>query len=238
MRRRFFRLIHSWISSVAIAAVILTGCLQSDSQKGTAQNSATSTEVKPDKDHQRCFACNGQGSGPCYAGCNSGEIECPGTCLRLNRGKWEKLQVAGHDPNELWQKFPNGEGGAWTAWTAAHVGEVIVVQNGKAVNTGKCPRCGGTTKVKCTVCAGKGERICDICEGKKIVPIAWTPTNNPALFRQPDLIRLKDGRILLGRVAMQSGANYTIRTREGKMVNVKASDILPKTPVTTNAPAL
>ena len=74
----------------------------------------------------------------CKAGCVAGQAECPGPCLRLSRGKWEHMEVAGHPPTDLWQKFPDGPG-QWTAWTQAHVGEVIVVQNGKAANIGKCP---------------------------------------------------------------------------------------------------
>jgi hypothetical protein len=212
---------------------VVIGCSKrTGDTQSNREDSATTAESGPGKDTQPCFGCNARGSTVCFGGCKSGELECPGPCLKLTRGKWEKLQVAGHDPNELWQKFPDGKG--WTAWTSGHVGEVIVVQNGKAVNTGKCQRCGGAAKVKCTVCGGKGERICDFCEGKKVVPLSWTPTNNPALFRQPDLIRLKDGRVLLGRVAMKSGANYTIRTRDGKMVDVKAADILPKVAASTN----
>jgi len=49
------------------------------------------------------------------------------------------------------------------------------------------------------------------------------------LDRQPDLIRLKDGRSLLGRIATRIGTKYTIKTRDGKLVEVDAADILPKT---------
>ena len=75
-------------------------------------------------------------------------------------------------------------------------------------------RCGGTTKIKCPDCRGTGQQTCDFCEGKKIVPVTWTPSDNPVLSRQPDLIRLKDGRVLLGRVATRVGTKYTIKTRQ------------------------
>ena len=185
--------------------------------------------IVPDADDQICFACDGKGMAPCRApGCTGGQIECPGSCLRLSRGKWEHMQVAGHGPNELWQKFPNGPG-KWTSWNQNHVGEVIAIRDGKAVNLGKCPTCGGSTKVKCPVCAGSGQQTCEFCDGKKIVPATWTPTDNPVLNRQPDLIRFKDGRVLLGRVALKLGTKYTIKTRDGKTVEVDATEILPKT---------
>jgi hypothetical protein len=110
-----------------------------------------------------------------------------------------------------------------------------VYKNGVAVNIGKCKVCGGTGKVTCSVCNGTGRQTCPVCNGTKFVPLAWTPTNNPWFNSQPDLIRLKDGRVLLGRVAVAMGEERTIITRDKKTVHVKASDILPK--VDTNSPA-
>ena len=139
------------------------------------------------------------------------------------------MEVAGHDPKELWQKFPNQSGrGGYQAWTQGHVGEVIQYQNGVAVNVGKCTVCGGKTKVTCKTCKGTGKQTCEICQGKKFIPLAWTPTDNPWFNSQPDLIRLKDGRTILGRVAMAVGDDRTIVTRDKLTLRVKASDILPK----------
>ena len=235
--RRGACLIFRTISSVAIA-LLLAGCspTSSDAPKSSTTETAA-TELTPDKDHQRCFACDGKGIVACRAGCVAGQAECPGACLRLSRGKWEHLEVAGHPPTDLWQKFPDGPDG-WTAWTQGHVGEVIVVQNGKAANLGKCKQCGGATKIQCSVCGGKGQQVCEYCQGTKLVPIDWKPNDNPVLNRQPDLIRLKDGRALLGRVAMRSGTKYTIKTRDGKLVDLDASEIVPKAVSKTNGPAL
>jgi hypothetical protein len=136
----------------------------------------------------------------------------------------------------LWQKFPDLDGrGGYHAWTTHHVGEVIVYQNGVAVNIGKCKICGGTTKVKCDVCKGTGKVTCPVCNGKKFIPVAWTPTDNPWFNSQPDVIRLADGQVILGRVAAEVGDDRTIVTRDKKILHVKASDILPKTD--TNGPA-
>ncbi len=137
------------------------------------------------------------------------------------------MNVAGHDPNELWQKFPNQNGKGYQVWNQGHVGEVITYQNGVAVNTGPCKICGGTTKVTCGVCKGTGKSTCEVCEGKKFIPKAWTPTDNPWFNRQPDVIRLADGQVFLGRVAAISGDDATIVTRDKKVLHVKASDILP-----------
>lgn len=197
------------------------------------EDAALSSPIKaagPGKDEKTCFACNGDGAAPCRAtGCVSGRMDCPNPCLKLSRGSWIHMEVAGHDPGELWQKFPNQSGhGGYQAWTQGHVGEVIQYQNGVAVNVGKCTVCGGTTKVTCKTCAGTGKQTCEVCQGKKFIPTAWTPTDNPWFNSQPDLIRLKDGRTILGRIAMAVGEERTIVTRDKKTLQVKASDILPK----------
>lgn len=191
----------------------------------------------PGPNEKVCFECKGQGTVACRApGCTNGQVDCPEPCLKLSKGAWIHMTVAGHDPSELWQKFPNKNGqGGYQAWNQNHVGEVIVYTNGVAVNIGECKVCGGTTKVTCPVCKGTGKQVCEICEGKKFIPVAWTPTNNPWLNSQPDLIRLKDGRVLLGRVAVAIGEERTIITRDKKTLHVKAPDILPK--AGTNPPA-
>jgi len=191
----------------------------------------------PGPNEKVCFECKGQGTVACRApGCTNGQVDCPEPCLKLSKGAWIHMTVAGHDPSELWQKFPNKNGqGGYQTWNQDHVGEVIVYKNGVAVNIGECKVCGGTTKVTCPVCKGTGKQVCEICEGKKFIPVAWTLTNNPWLNSQPDLIRLKDGRVLLGRVAVAIGDERTIITRDKKTLHVKAPDILPK--AGTNPPA-
>lgn len=154
-------------------------------------------------------------------------MDCPGTCLRLNRGSWVHMEVAGHPPTDLWQKFDLGNGG-YSALGQNHVGHVVVFQNGKATDGGPCPICLGKTKILCKVCAGTGRHACLVCGGKKSVPTAWTPTDNPWFNAQPDLLRLKDGRILLGKVVSSIGDDLTVKTRDGKSQNLKASDLLPK----------
>jgi len=229
--------------------LLIAGCSPkgSDTSKNSnpvesAENESATTPAQaaaaaPDKDHQACFACDGKGTLGCKAGCASGKVECTGPCLKLTRGKWEHMDVAGHPPTDLWQKFPNGQGG-YMAWSQAHVGEVIVVRNGKAENIGKCQQCGGTTKMACRVCGGKGQQVCEFCQGTKLVPIDWKTNDNPVLNRQPDLIRLKDGRALLGRVATRSGTKYTIKTRDGKLVPIDASEIAPKILTKTSGPSI
>lgn len=170
-------------------------------------------------------------------GCKEGKTDCPGACLKLTRGAWIHMTVAGHDPSELWQKFPDASGrGGYQAWNQQHVGEVVAYQNGVAVNTGQCKVCSGTTRVTCPACKGQGRQACEICAGKKFVPVTWSATDNPWFNRQPDLIRLKDGQVILGRVAATTGEEKTIVTRDKKVVHVKASDILPKGD--TNSPAI
>ncbi|HTD67764.1 MAG TPA: hypothetical protein VK846_14660 [Candidatus Limnocylindria bacterium] len=102
------------------------------------------------------------------------------------------------------------------------------------MNVGKCTVCGGTIKVTCKTCAGTGKQTCEVCQGKKFILIAWTPTDNPWFNSQPDLIRLMDGRMILGRIAMAVGEERTIVTRDKKLLHIIASDILPK--AGTNSP--
>ena len=198
---------------------------------------ASEVMASPGPDEKVCFECKGQGTVPCRVpGCVNGQVDCPGPCLKLSKGAWIHMTVAGHDPSELWQKFPNENGqGGYQAWNQYHVGEAIVYQNGVAMNIGKCTVCGGTGKVKCDVCKGTGKTTCPICNGKKFIPVAWTPTDNPWFNSQFDMIRLVDGRVIQGRVAASVGDDRTIITRDKKNLHVKASDILPK--ADTNPPA-
>jgi len=226
-----------------LVALLSGGCGQPATihrQAGTATNAAPALAVaEPGPGEKVCFACNGTGIVKCPApGCVDGQVDCPGPCLKLSRGVWIHMDVSGHSPTDLWQKFPNQSGmGGWQAFNQNHVGDVIQYQNGVAVDTGKCPICGGTGKVKCNVCNGTGKVTCPICNGKKFIPVAWTPTDNPYFNSQPDIIRLADGRVVLGRIAGQIGDDITIVTRDKKVLHVKPSDILPKPETNTNSPA-
>jgi hypothetical protein len=222
-------------ASISLFAVLASGCgkVGSESAKQTTNTEitpVTATVPQPGKDEKNCFNCAGQGTVACRAaGCVAGKVDCPGACIKLNRGNWVQMAVAGHDPNEWWIKFPNASGqGGYQAWTRAHVGEAIVYQNGEAVNIGPCKICGGTTRVPCSVCKGAGKVTCEICKGKKFVPQSWTATDNPWLNSQPDLIRFTDGRVILGKIVLTSGNDRTIKTREGKILHVNASEIAPK----------
>lgn len=194
----------------------------------TACRDRTAGPVKPRKGEQVCFECGGKRHLTCVArGCQKGHIECPSPCLKLSQGQWERLDVVGHAPDELWQKFPKA-GGGYEAWNHHHVGEVIQTEGGNPRNIGKCQTCKGTSRVPCRTCLGKGAQACFVCEGKAVVPAAWTSANNPRINNHPDLIRLRDGRAFVGRIAMQAGSFSTIRTRDGRLIDVSTGDILAK----------
>ena len=141
------------------------------------------------------------------------------------------MTVAGHGPNELWITFRTARGSR--SWNQNHVGEVIQYQNGEPVNIGRCTICGGATTVVCSACKGSGKQACDICAGKKFIPATWTPTDNPWFNAQPDLIRLTDGRAILGRIAASSGDERTIVTRDKKILHVQFSEIVPRADAAT-----
>ena len=194
-----------------------------------APTPAPAEAAGPGPGEKVCFACKGEGTVRCLVpGCVDGRADCPGPCLKLSRGTWIHMDVPGHGPDELWQKYPDRDGrGGYYAFSQNHLGEVVQYQGVRAVSLGKCTICGGTTKVTCGVCKGTGKVTCPVCEGKKFIPVAWTPTDNPYFNRQPDIIRLADGRVLLGRVAASAGDDRTFVTRDKKIMHVNVSDILP-----------
>jgi hypothetical protein len=227
-----------------LGALLFAGCGKpADAPRNQATTTTNSAQPPPPEvagpgpGEKVCFACKGEGTVACRVpGCVNGQVDCPGPCLKLSHGTWIHMDVPGHGPNELWQKFPDLDGrGGYYAFSQNHLGEVIVYQNVRAVSTGKCKICGGTGKVKCDVCKGTGKVTCPICNGKKFIPGAWTPTDNPWFNSQPDVIRLADGQVLLGRVAASAGGERTIITRDKKILHVKTSDILPR--ADTNSPA-
>ena len=224
-----------------LGALLFAGCGKPadapKSQATVATNSAPPPEVAgPGPGEKVCFACKGEGTVPCpVPGCVDGKVDCPGPCLKLSKGVWTHTDIDGKPSDVLWQYF-NSPDGHWTiGWSEHHLGDVIVIQDGKPTDIGKCKICGGTGKVTCSVCKGTGKVTCPICNGKKFIPVAWTPTDNPWFNRQPDVIRFADGQVILGRVAASVGDDRTIVTRDKKILHVKASDILPKAETNSSA---
>jgi hypothetical protein len=192
-----------------------------------ATNETASQPEGPKAGEKNCFACQGTGLVKCMApGCVDGKVDCPGPCLKSDRGEWVHMDVAGHPASDVWQKFYQSDG-SWVAYNQGHLGHVIVMQNGKVEDSGPCKICGGTGKVSCSVCNGTGRVVCPICEGKKFIPVAWTPTDNPWLDSQPDLIRLNDGRVLFGKIISTTGSDVLIKTRSGQWLHVDATNVAP-----------
>ena len=215
-----------------LGALLSAGCGKpADAPKTVTTNSVPPAPeaAGPGPGEKVCFACKGEGTVACRVpGCVNGQVDCPGPCLKLSKGLWKHTDIHGKLSDVLWQYF-NSPDGHWTiGWSEHHLGDVIVIQDGKPTDIGKCKICGGTTKVTCSVCKGTGKVTCPICNGKKFIPVAWTPTDNPWFNSQPDVIRLADGQVILGRLAAEVGDDRTIVTRDKKILHVKASDILPK----------
>ena len=118
-----------------ILGASLAGLAWSSEPVGTGQEAQAPTE--------KCSRCEGNGFLKC-AQCKDGQVDCSGKCLKLSNGKWEHMDVPGHDPSELWQKFAGSRG--TEAWTSAHVGEIIELRKGMPENMGKCPMCEGNDK--------------------------------------------------------------------------------------------
>ena len=174
-----------------------------------------------------CFQCGGTGKTTCPdPKCKKGQTICPGKCMKLSVGVWEHMNVPGHPPTELWQKFRYGPNGASSvAWTQGHVGDVIEMRNGMPVNIGKCAVCGGKTQIKCPICKGAATVSCNICEGLNVVPESWTVFDNPKMKNRPARFHLKDGRVIVGRKTMALGDSVTINTEKG-IIEVDIKNIL------------
>src|SRR4051812_34730797 len=201
--------------------LVCAGCNRPEQSKIDTSKSTSATPVSTaglDKSDATgaagvtCFQCKGTGTLHCAAqGCDHGKLDCPGPCLKAYQGKWEHLEVAGHAPDELWQKF-YGSDGKYTAWNQKHLGEVIEIQNGKAVNIGKCRQCGGTAKVNCATCKGAGEIVCPTCNGKKVISANLAAIGAQKARASLKKIQLKDGRTLFGKIEMQFGSKAVVRT--------------------------
>jgi hypothetical protein len=111
----------------------------------------------------KCSTCNGEGLVKC-PDCVDGQAPCPSHCLTLREGKWEKWE------GKIWRKFYYTDNGTQhcASWSSGHAGQVIAYENGKPVNKGTCPTCGGKTTIDCPHCKGTGKVTCPECQGEKV----------------------------------------------------------------------
>ena len=94
-----------------------------------APDSLAAESAGPKADEKMCFNCQGTGTIKCEApGCRNGRVDCPGPCLKLDRGVWVHMNVAGHPATDVWQKFYQPDG-SYEAYNQGHVGHVIMMQN-------------------------------------------------------------------------------------------------------------
>jgi len=186
-----------------------------------AQTTATPAR-EPGAEEQRCFQCEARGTVACVADqCDRGHLPCPGPCIRPGKGTWIPDP---HHPGQLGYKLPL-TGRSYALVSLGHAGEVFTVQNGQAVPLGPCPTCQGRTRVPCKTCQGTGRVTCPVCERAGIVAAAWKPTDNPWFNRQPDVVRLKDGRVFLAREAGGGGDTVIFKTRDGQFITVKRAEV-------------
>jgi hypothetical protein len=109
-----------------------------------------------------CDACEGTGiESVCPSPrCNgTGKVDCPKPCLKLTQGTWRVRE------GKRWRDFPIAHG--TYSISEGHLGELVDLKNGGSL--GKCPTCGGTTKVDCPTCDGLGVIVCAKCEGEGTV---------------------------------------------------------------------
>jgi hypothetical protein len=184
-----------------------------------------------------CPRCGGTGQVKCKEPfCKDGKVDCPGPCLKLSKGIWEKRQIDGQASDELWQSIPPG---SKQFLSQAHCGEIPVVRGGQLTTDGVCKICKGTTKVPCSVCHGTALVICPLCKGQKEIPDprAPNPTSaqanaqkntsaNPASTpHPPETIHLKNGTTITGNVVIKDAESVVIRMADGKTTQISAKEL-------------
>lgn len=180
--------------------------------------------------NKTCFQCKGTGEAKCSRpGCKQGRVECPGPCLKLTKGVWEKRNVAGHtDPNELWQKVRyNARQTSYIS--SGHVGQYLVPGPDGNNTPVTCKVCSGAATIECAKCKGIGMAKCEMCTGKKTVPSDWTAFDNPRMKERPKRFVLKDGRTLVGKNVGILGTKMIIRTETGTE-HIDQADLKPEKP--------
>ncbi len=186
-----------------------------------------------------CGPCKGTGLVKCsHTRCKEGKQECNGPCMRLSKGSWIKNAGLGHGPDELWMAFPQKGGTQY--YSKAHVGEVVEMRDGKAVNIGACKVCNGTTLMDCKTCKGTGQITCTVCKGQKEVPdmrVKSPQTVNPTKGAAsssdsslppppaPQTIRLKNGKTITGNIVIKDPDFVLIRTADGKTTQIFVKDL-------------
>jgi hypothetical protein len=123
---------------------------------GTAHDPASSAD---------CPKCKGAAQIVCTTiRCDHGTIPCPNpSCLKLTDGGWYKKP-----DGTRWKRFSSPDG--WYEWSEHHLGQVVVMVNGKWENHGACPVCGGATTIGDPVCLATGEIPCPVCAKKTANP--------------------------------------------------------------------
>ncbi|MEN9676563.1 MAG: hypothetical protein RIS76_2459 [Verrucomicrobiota bacterium] len=175
----------------------------------------------PSAGEQHCFQCEGLGTLPCTVPkCRDGFLPCTGPCLKRHEGTW--VPDTKHGGMARAVKTPDRR--TWFV-PEGHAGEVWVFEGGTLVSKGNCPTCGGRRTLDCQPCGRTGRLECESCEGTGVVPGEWKEADNPWFNRQPDVVRLKDGRAFLGREAGGDDVVILWKTRAGEIITVAREEV-------------
>jgi hypothetical protein len=58
-----------------------------------------------------------------------------------------------------------------------------------------------------------------------VVPESWSSFDNPKMKSRPNLIHMKDGKTIAGKITMSGGAKTRIKTEQGD-IEVPASEVV------------
>ena len=136
---------------------------------GASKIPPAEAEATPLRSSAPCERCAGKGRYYCIEPkCDHGSIPCPGKCLKLSEGYWEKMDIPGQPTGKRWKKLYFS--GGWAVASEDLKGHIVVLRDGAAVDEGICPDCKGATTISCPACRGSGYALCSSCDGTGKAP--------------------------------------------------------------------
>ncbi len=172
-----------------------------------------------------CPKCSGKGGEACKS-CKEGMIVCSGRCIKedtfsnkpVTKDGW--INVIAMDQNNITRH---------TQCHRVHLGEILDFVDNRFVPKGKCPICSGTGKCKCKRCNGTCTILCSLCLGKKEV---GKNKGNEYIKKQKEnekkqtiKIKMKDGKIIVGKKVIETKDKIGIKTEDGKLIMIPKGEI-------------
>ncbi len=177
-----------------------------------------------------CPQCDATGEMKCaVTGCRKGKAPCARTCLKKSEA-WERMKVDGHPEAEMWVKVYTADKSTFVTFPQKNMGHLIENDAGGVPrDKGVCPDCKGTGVSTCAVCKGTALVPCTMCQGSKEVAssVAKEFIAKRDKARAASAITLTDGTVIYGKVVMRTPTTVTVKTDDGKTIDVPAEKMPP-----------